>query len=202
MRLWLHAVAGEVIELGAATASTDQGPRVKRSATCSMRTSALSPTSARQMSEHEISELEAVAFHEAGHAVVAISLSAPVYCVKIDTNGEGEMHWGDAQLELKQLEVFCQVKLAGRHAEALYTGEIREIAATDDWKQIRRAVDRWAATPDRAQTYIDTLDQRAAGIVAALAPAISKVASRLCVDRELTGSQIEALIGSRATSNP
>ena len=87
--------------------------------------------------------LEECAHHEAGHAIVAISLGARVHFLTIDPDryenpgrdGDIEIHWPRDRFTPKQLcEVAIQVALAGPAAEMIHTGDPFHPALVKEWE--------------------------------------------------------------------
>lgn len=88
------------------------------------------------------SERIATAYHEAGHAVVALALGKPIHKVTISPNrdrvGMCQTQKGHFRPSHDQLEDAILILFAGYVAEARFTGQPNHIGATSDFKQIRR----------------------------------------------------------------
>ncbi len=86
--------------------------------------------------------LEIAAYHEAGHAVIAVLLGGKVQTVSLlpETDAgprreaEIEVHWPRAQLSDRQIQVrSAQVALAGPAAEMIYRGEPLHPGFVREW---------------------------------------------------------------------
>lgn len=101
-------------------------------------------------------QLTATAYHEAGHAVMAVSLGRSIQKVTIKP---GRSQFGEAQLgvcELKKgrskrskdlLEDEVLILFAGMVAEARFTGQYSPQGASQDLRVIGRLLDRRANSP-------------------------------------------------------
>jgi ATP-dependent Zn protease len=90
---------------------------------------------------------EAVAYHEAGHAVVALALGRPVHGVSVLPDRENlglcEFKKGAFRPSDDWLEREILISLAGLAAEALHTGHYAYDGAARDFQFVRRlAVER------------------------------------------------------------
>jgi ATP-dependent Zn protease len=85
---------------------------------------------------------EAVAYHEAGHAVVALALGRPVHCVSILPDrvnlGLCEFHKGVCRPSDDWIEREILISLAGLAAEARHTGNYAWDGAARDLQYVRR----------------------------------------------------------------
>jgi len=88
------------------------------------------------------SQIEATAFHEAGHAVVALALDRPVHRVSIEPNQDrlGQCEFGKGVHRQSQdwLEREILIALAGLAAEKQKTGTYAWNAAERDLRFVRR----------------------------------------------------------------
>lgn len=86
-------------------------------------------------------ELTATAYHEAGHAVVALFLGRPVHEVTIEPNslrlGQCRLNKGNFKPSKDVLEGEILILLAGVAAEARYRGDYRWEGAVSDLRQVR-----------------------------------------------------------------
>ena len=84
----------------------------------------------------------ATAYHEAGHAIVAVALGKPVAKVTIERNsmrlGQCQMSHRRGQPVKDELEVQMMILLAGVVAEARFTGDYNWEGARQDMMGIRR----------------------------------------------------------------
>jgi ATP-dependent Zn protease len=89
---------------------------------------------------------ELTAYHEAGHALMAIALGGQILHVSIEPNkDDGPQRFGESIVKWpvtarEQIELFeIQVSLAGPIAEMTYSGEIQSIGSVqefaDDWQR-------------------------------------------------------------------
>lgn len=84
---------------------------------------------------------EATAYHEAGHAVMALYLGRPVHKVTIEPNtqrlGQCKINKGSFKPSQDILEGEILILLAGAAAEARFTGVYHWAAASSDLRQVR-----------------------------------------------------------------
>src|SRR6185436_14159619 len=87
---------------------------------------------------------ESTAFHEAGHAVVALVLDRPVHRVSVLPNHErlGQCEFGKGRFKPSEdsLEREILIALAGLAAEARHTGTYQMEEADRDLRYVRRLV--------------------------------------------------------------
>ena len=92
--------------------------------------------------EEPVRLVEATAYHEAGHAVVALTLDRPVHRVSILPNREhlGHCEFGKGRFKPSEdsLEREILIALAGLAAEARHTGAYQMEAANRDLRYVRR----------------------------------------------------------------
>lgn len=105
--------------------------------------------------------MEIVAYHESGHAYIAVKVGARVRSITIEPDDDGPHRSGDTQVVWKRskfsqrefLEKSALVALAGPVAEMIYTGDafhpglVAEWSA--DWQDALRALE--PLQPDPAQ---------------------------------------------------
>jgi len=84
------------------------------------------------------------AYHEAGHAVVALCLGRPVHRVSVLPNRDrlGQCEFGKGRFKPTEdaLERECLIALAGLAAEARHTGKYQLEGANQDLRYVRRLV--------------------------------------------------------------
>jgi ATP-dependent Zn protease len=85
---------------------------------------------------------EATAYHEAGHAVVALALERPIHKVSVlpgkDLLGQCQFGKGVSRPSDDWLEREMLIALAGLAAEARHTGEYDRLAAGRDLRLVRK----------------------------------------------------------------
>ena len=98
----------------------------------------------------------ATAFHEAGHAAIALALERPVHRVSVlpsrDRLGQCEFGKGVARPSEDSLEREILIALAGMAAEARHTGKYGFAEADRDLRYVRRLVLQ-RTTPRQAERY-------------------------------------------------
>ena len=98
----------------------------------------------------------ATAFHEAGHAAIALALERPVHRVSVlpsrDRLGQCEFEKGVARPSEDSLEREILIALAGMAAEARHTGKYGFAEADRDLRYVRRLVLR-RTSPRQAERY-------------------------------------------------
>lgn len=150
--------------------------------------------------QSEADDERATAFHEAGHAVLAITLGRPVEKVTIERNS---MRLGQVQMSKRRglpikdtLEAQALILLAGVVAEARIVGRynwpgaqqdmigVRQLAryrgATD--KQVERLQQRWL---DKTEHLVDDPDTWLA---------IERVAEELVSKKSLSGRAVQHIV--------
>ncbi len=98
----------------------------------------------------------ATAFHEAGHAAIALALERPVHRVSVlpsrDRLGQCEFGKGVARPSEDSLEREILIALAGMAAEARHTGKYGFAEADRDLRYVRRLVLQ-RTSPRQAERY-------------------------------------------------
>lgn len=150
--------------------------------------------------QDEAGDERATAFHEAGHAVLAITLGRPVEKVTIERNslrlGQVQMSKRRGQPIKDALEAQALILLAGVVAEARIVGRynwpgaqqdmigVRQLAryrgATD--KQVERLQQRWL---DKTEHLVDDPDTWLA---------IERVAEELVTKKSLSGRAVQHIV--------
>lgn len=137
----------------------------------------------------------ATAYHEAGHAVVALALDRPVVKVSIRPNRDrlGICAFGKAVLRPSQdwLERELLIALAGMAAEARQTGTYDRLAAGRDLQYARGLARQRAGNARQAER----LEQRLLNKVENLLDqpenwlAVERIAAELLIQQEISGRQ-------------
>ncbi len=159
------------------------------------------PRSTDDATDPAVGQLTATAYHEAGHAVMALSLGRPIQKVTILP---GRSQWGDARLgfcEIKKgrtkasknlLEDEVLILLAGIVAEAGVTGRYCAEGATEDL----RAVDRLLKGRESSVSQIQRVHRRLLGKTEHLLGddgnwrAVQLIADELIQKRTLSGRAV------------
>jgi ATP-dependent Zn protease len=142
-----------------------------------------------------------LAYHEAGHTVIALALDIPVVLVSIDPrNGHAAVTCIDpasAATCNRDIESICAhvvMKLSGPLSELAFT---QTPASDDDWGVDLTSAESLiaeAAAPEYTAELTAVLIEAALDIVAANWPLITKVADQLCIHRTLSGDQVRDLL--------
>ena len=102
----------------------------------------------------------ATAYHEAGHAVVALCLGRPVQRVSILPNhirlGQCEIQKGTFRASRDALETEILILLGGPAAEARVTGQFCVQGAAQDLRGVRKLIQRRAS----GEKQVDRLERR------------------------------------------
>ena len=89
-----------------------------------------------------LADAVATAYHEAGHAVVALILDRPVHRVSVLPNRDrlGQCEFGKSRFRPSEdwVETELLISLAGMAAEARHTGTYDLVAAGQDLRYVRR----------------------------------------------------------------
>ena len=108
--------------------------------------------------------LVATAFHEAGHAVIALALGRPIQRVTIvpgkthaglESLGQCQVQRGRFRPSKDALEDEVLILLAGMAAEAQVTGEYCTAGATQDLRAVRRCVQSRAGGGERQAARLE-----------------------------------------------
>ncbi len=140
----------------------------------------------------ETSSDEATAYHEAGHAVLALILGRPVRCVNIvaDRESLGVCEFGKGVYRPSEdwLEREILIALGGIAAEARFTGNYAWDAAAKDQKYVRRLAEQRAGER-RAERLQRRLLSKAEHLLADEGHwrAVELIAAELLRQREISG---------------
>lgn len=141
----------------------------------------------------------AVAFHEAGHAVVAIALGRPVERVSIQAN---QLRLGQCKLKqgvhgpLKDaVETEILILYGGVGAEARHSGEYAWEAASEDMSQIRRLMQSRSGGPRQIKRYERRLLDKVEHLLdqPGVWTAIERVAAELIRSTTMSGRAVRHL---------
>jgi ATP-dependent Zn protease len=141
--------------------------------------------------------LQYIAYHEAGHAVIALRLGYEVGKVTI-VRRQGVL--GKAEIRNRTSPDDIKINLAGQLAEALVNSNDEQIqlGAHSDWRNTRRSVREFVAlgfiNGRERGILIDELLQETKALVRRDREAISRVAEALLTRRTLTGSEIKRIM--------
>ncbi len=161
--------------------------------------------------------MEVTAYHEAGHAFMAVYLGARVRSVTIDPDrddgprrqGDTAVEWNLAGLTEREIdERSVIVALAGPAAEMLYTGEpfhpgfVRECSG--DWKAATDAASKFL---HKEEKRIAWLEEKTKGLLRMLNgpahwAAIAELADNLLAHETLHADQIEDVVRTWLPSTP
>jgi hypothetical protein len=135
----------------------------------------------------------ATAYHEAGHAVVALLLGRPIHRVSIRPKerwlGTCEFRKGRTRPDRDPVETELLILLAGLAAEARQMGEYAWDAADRDLWHVRALAERRASGPRQ----VERLERRILDKVEHLLdrpgvwPAIDRIAEELLLHTEISG---------------
>lgn len=144
--------------------------------------------------------LEATAYHEAGHAVMAWLVGRPVQKVTV---AEGHMHFGIrlGVCELKKgkgksrddpLEDMVLILLAGMVAEAKQTGRDATPGAGEDLMNVRRLLDNRAGTARQADKLFRRMQDKTEYLLNAPAAwqAVTHIAQELIEKSTISGRAV------------
>ena len=152
---------------------------------------------------------ELTAYHEAGHALLAVLLGGRVTQVTIDPDSDdGPPRFGDTQvlwrprgLSDKQFaEITVQVSLAGPVAEMIYSGEPYHPGVVPEWAADWR--DAWGAAvllQPSERKRMDYLEQVAVQLYQRLKsdavwPALSALADELLAHETLEADEVDEVV--------
>ena len=107
----------------------------------------------------EHSDVEMTAYHEAGHAVVALTLGRTIHKVSVLPNRErmGECRFGkgNTRASADWIEREILIALGGLAAEARHTGSYATTEATEDLRFVRRL-----ARERKSERQVERYEQR------------------------------------------
>jgi hypothetical protein len=157
------------------------------------------------MSRRRITESEATAYHEAGHAVVAFEVGRGVQLVTIIPEGDAEGRVRKYRLRgfhpdyetdgrtTRRLEQEIMISLAGGLAEARYKGHRRRLG---DEKDLSHALDMASyvtGEPEECEAYIHWLYLRTRNLLEVRWGIVEQFASELLARRRLSGREAKAV---------
>jgi ATP-dependent Zn protease len=97
----------------------------------------------------------ATAYHEAGHAVIALALGRPVHRVSVQANhlrlGQCELRKGTGRAAKDAVETEILILLGGLAAEARHTGQYARGAAAQDLRGVRLLIQNRATSSRQAE---------------------------------------------------
>ncbi len=134
----------------------------------------------------------ATAFHEAGHAVVALYYDRPVHRVSIEpkqrTAGRCELRKGAQRTALDVIEAEILMALAGLVAEALFTGRYDPAGASQDLRYARKLM-LSRTTEQSLERYERRMLSKVQNLLAddALVHAVKAIAKELLKQRTISG---------------
>lgn len=137
-------------------------------------------------------ELERTAYHEAGHAVVAHFVGAPVMSLSIVPTGieEGRLFMGKGQLDGdKQLAI----GYAGREAELLATGTHSD-GCEMDLLTIQLACNVWFVDERDRDEAMESAQEDARNILQKHWPAVEALAQALLAQKRIIGTDVQTII--------
>jgi ATP-dependent Zn protease len=145
--------------------------------------------------------MELDAYHEAGHAYMAIRLGGRVTLVSIEPesddgprrSGETQVRWSRKLTERQLCERAIQVALAGPVAEMLYSGSPYHPGLVAEWAQ------DWQMARQQAQR-IEFLERMTVALYRQLDvephwSAIAALADHLLAHETLEGTQVREIVG-------
>jgi len=153
--------------------------------------------------------MEIIAYHEAGHALMAWYLGARVHSVTIDPDrddgphrsGDTRVAWRRADLgERAFREKAIQVALAGPVAEMLYSGDpfhpglVAEWSA--DWEDAWAMAEMLQALPEKRMAYLEQVSIRLYRVLNSepFWPALAELADHLLAHETLESDQVEEIV--------
>ena len=161
--------------------------------------------------EREQKRLEATAYHEAGHAVMAHTLGMPMHGASIVANSDALGHvrfkkprwliFEELSSEVTPraqdwIERNIQVAYAGRLTEKMHTGRSSRAGARSDYEGMADLALCTCGSPEEAKVFLKWLELRAAAPLGAprFRVAVEAVARELLAQKSLTGREIKQTI--------
>ena len=135
----------------------------------------------------------ATAYHEAGHAVVALALGRPVQRVSIEPGelrlGHCEFRKGAFRPTDDLIETEILILLGGLAAEAQHTGEYGWDEASQDLRAVRRLTARRAGNAGKAERLERRMLDKTEHLLAQPGawPAVERIADELLERRTISG---------------
>ncbi len=149
--------------------------------------------------------LVATAFHEAGHAVMALIVGRSVHKVTIAPGqmhagrglrlGECRMEHGRSKAAKDWIEDEVLILLAGMAAEARFTGEYCRRGASQDLRNVHRLLEHRAGSERQLDRLVRRLLDKTEHLLndEAHYQAIERIARRLLQDTTLSGRAVKHL---------
>jgi ATP-dependent Zn protease len=143
-----------------------------------------------------MTDIKHTAYHEAGHAVMALRLGYEVGKVTI-VRRQGVL--GKADIRKRTSPDDIKIDLAGQLAEALVnpSEEQIQLGASSDWRSVRRSTREfvgWFIGDREGGTLIEELLHETRALVRRDKNAISRVAEALLARKTLTGAEIKRIV--------
>jgi hypothetical protein len=160
------------------------------------------------MSPQDINELRLTAYHEAGHAVIALSLGRSIQRVSVVARenqlGHVEFKKGSRRPAKDVMEAECLVLLGGLAAEACITGGYRWDAARQDLEYVERLIYRRAASERQARTLFRRLLRKVEYLLddAATWRAVEAIANEVLEKSTISGRSARHLYDQARRSPP
>ena len=135
----------------------------------------------------------ATAYHEAGHAVMALLLGRPIQRVSIQPShlrlGLCEIQKGSFRPSKDQLETQILILLAGAAAEARHTGRYDWVGASQDLRGVRRLSEMRAVSPKQIERFERRMLDKAEHLLnqPGMWSAVEQIASELLVNTVISG---------------
>lgn len=157
-------------------------------------------------------DLVATAFHEAGHAVMAISLGRQIQKATIEPAhltsdsirlGSVKFQPGRSKATQDWLEDEVLIMLAGMVAEAFFTGEYCEQSASHDLRAVARLLEQRAATQRRFEKIHRRMLEKTEHVLgdAAHRQAVEAVASELLEKSSVSGRLVRHHLNQAIAQN-
>lgn len=133
------------------------------------------------------------AYHEAGHAVMALALGRPVHAVSIEPDrvrlGHCEIRKGTFRPNPDALETAILILLGGPAAETLHQGDYCEVGARQDLREVQELAEMRAAGPKQVEKLQRRLMNKADAILSRAENwrAVERIARELLERRVISG---------------